>query len=373
MKYRLRTLLSFLCALLLAASAQAETLSMNGTVTAAATREVYAPIGGTVAHVAVEAGQSVATDDVLLTLQTTKVYAEEDGTVTGVFGQPGDDAESVAERYGAVLYIEGDVLFTVSASTDNAYNATENKLVHVGETVYLECRSNSDRVGVGVISAIEGTSYTVRVQEGVLMPGDSVNVYRSADYANSAKLGRGTVSRVNPTAVTGSGGIVRLAVTDGQQVKRGDLLLETLTGSFDGLYMSGVDFLAEEAGVVKTIQPQQGDTVQKDSVIAVLYPQGSMRVEAFVPEDSRGQLRVGLPVTVELATDETKVYPGVISMLSYLAEDSGSQDGGVTYKVLVDFDPDEAVHYGMNVVVSTVEEAENDASQAPVEAGRPNA
>ena len=48
-------------------------------------------------------------------------------------------------------------------------------------------------------------------------------------------------------------------------------------------------------------------------------------------------------------------------------------DFGVTYKVLVDFDPDEAVHYGMNVVVSTVEEAENDAAQAPVEAGQPHA
>lgn len=373
MKYRLRTFLSFLlCALLFLSCAQAETLTMSGTVTAAATREIYAPIGGTVAHVAVEAGQSVAADDVLLTLQTTKVYAEEDGTVTGVFGQPGDDADSVAERYGAVLYMEGSVLYTVSASTENAYNATENKLVHVGETVYLQCRSNSDRVGVGVISAIEGTSYTIRVSEGVLMPGDSVNVFRSVDYANSAKIGRGSVSRVNPTAVTGSGAIVRIAVTDGQQVKRGDLLLETLTGSFDGLYMSGVDFLAEEAGVVKTIQPQQGDTVQKGSVVAVLYPQGSMRVEASVSEDSRGQLRVGQPVMVELSTDETKVYPGTIAMLSYLAEESAGQDSGVTYKVLVDFTPDEAVHYGMNVVVSTVEEGEADAADSP-SAEQPNA
>lgn len=372
MKYRLRIVLPFLlCFTLFFSAAQADTLTMSGTVTAAQTREVYAPIGGTVDHVAVEAGQSVAADDVLLTLQTTKVYAEEDGTVTGVFGQPGDDAESVAERYGAVLYIEGDVLFTVSASTDSAYNATENKLVHVGETVYLECRSNSDRVGVGVISAIEGTSYTVRVNEGVLMPGDSVNVYRSAEYTNSTKIGRGTVSRVNPTAVTGSGGIVRIAVADGQQVKRGDLLMETLTGSFDGLYMSGVDFLAEETGVIKTVQAQQGDTVQKGSVIAVIYPQGSMRVEASVPEDSRGQLRVGQSVTVELATDETKVYPGTVAMLSYLAEDGG-QDSGVTYKVLVDFTPDEAVHYGMNVVVATVEEAETDAAQAPDDAGQPN-
>ena len=41
----------------------------------------------------------------LYSYQTEKTYAAEDGKVTGVFAQAGDDAETVSEKYGADLYI----------------------------------------------------------------------------------------------------------------------------------------------------------------------------------------------------------------------------------------------------------------------------
>ena len=120
------------CALL-AQGALAETISFTGTVTAKSTSEIYAPIGGTVESVHAVAGQQVRAGDVLATLATTKVYAPEDGVITGLFAQAGDSAEAVAQRYGAVLYIEGESVYTISASTENAYNTTANKFVHVGE------------------------------------------------------------------------------------------------------------------------------------------------------------------------------------------------------------------------------------------------
>ena len=95
-----------LTAALAASAACAESISFTGQVTAKTTREVYAPIGGMVESVLVQEGERIGPDDVLATLTTTKVYAAEDGTVTGVFGQPGDATETVAERYGAVLYVE---------------------------------------------------------------------------------------------------------------------------------------------------------------------------------------------------------------------------------------------------------------------------
>ena len=361
MKTRIVTALCLLCSLsMLCACALADSLTLTGTVSAGRTIEVYAPIGGTVASVAVEVGQEVGTDDVLYALKTTKVYADEDGTVTGIFGEPGDSASTVAERYGAVMYLEGNSVYSVSASTDNAYNTTDTKFVHVGETVYLKCRSNADRTGVGTITGIEGTSYTIKVSSGTFIPGDSVDVYRDSAYTTTRRIGRGTVSRVSPTAVTGSGSIVRFAVQDGYKVHRGDLLLETLDGTFDGYYMSGTDILAGSAGTVGSLNASQGSNIQGGSVVAVIYPRDGMRVEATVPEDSRSGIKAGDKVLIELEADESKTYDGVVTMVSSLAE-TGSAE--TSYRVLVSFTPDQDVSFGMSVVITTLdmedEEAEN--------------
>lgn len=379
------TLAVLVCMALLLSAALADSLSLSGTVTAGETAPVYAPIGGTVGEVKVVEGQQVKAGDVLYSMKTEKVYAEEDGTVTGIFGQPGDSASTVAERYGAVLYLEGNSAFSVSASTENAYNSTETKFVHVGETVYLLCRSSSARNGIGIITAVSGTSYTVQVDSGTFIPGDSVDVYRDEKYTAAQKIGRGTVSRVDPTAVSASGSIVRIAVADGAQVKRGDLLLETLDGSFDGLYMSGTEIAAEKAGVVGSLGVSRGGSVQKDSIAAEIYLLDSMKVEAYVPEDSRNLIHEGDIVTIELEADESKTYQGTVTLVSSVAEGSstgsstgsvsavggssaGSSSGSseVTYRVLVDFVPDEAVKVGMSVVISTANDEEQEETEEPV-------
>ena len=64
----------------------------------------------------------------LYSYQTEKTYAAEDGKVTGVFAQAGDDAETVSEKYGADLYIVGSTTYTINASTSKAYSAVEPSL-----------------------------------------------------------------------------------------------------------------------------------------------------------------------------------------------------------------------------------------------------
>lgn len=359
---KLSLLLALALALCLTAGALADAVTMDGTVAASDTFEVYAPIGGTVAKVSAEVGQEVGANDVLLTLKTTKVYAEEAGRITGVFGQPGDAADTVATRYGAVMYIEGEAAFTVSASTESAYNNASTKYVHVGEKVYLECRSNKSRSGEGTITGVEGISYTVEVSKGSFIPGDSVDIFRDSDHTNNQKVGRGTVARRNPTAVKGSGSIVRINVQDGDTVQRGDVLFETLDGTFDGLYMSGENLVAGDSGIVETIKAEQGGTVQKGGMIAVLYKRESMRVEAQVPEDSLNDIAVGDRVMIELEADESKTFEGTVTMISGIATASQGE-GEVTYKVLIDFTPDTTVRYGMSVVVTTVE-AEEESAEA---------
>lgn len=346
-------------ALLLSPAALADSITFTGTVAASKTHEVYAPIGGKVLTVSGDVGDKVTADTVLVALSTTKVYAEEDGTVTGVFGQPGDSAETISGLYGSVVSIEGQSVYSIAASTTNAYNTTATKFVHVGESVYLSCYSDGSHTGTGVITAIEGTDYTVRVTSGEFLVGETVNVYRGESATSTKRIGRGTLNRTSPTAVTGSGSIVSIAVSAGDTVRRGDLLFETLDGSFDGLYMSGSEITAGINGIISQLNILQGSTVQKDEVVAVLYPEGAMRIEASVDEANLASVHVGDPVSVELIwnQDEEVTYPGTISGISAIADSSESQGGetesAVTYTVYIDFTPDENTRYGMSAIVTT--------------------
>lgn len=346
-------------ALLLSPAALADSITFTGTVTASETYEVYAPIGGKVQAVTGDVGDHVDADTVLVELSTTKVYAEENGTVTGVFGQPGDSAETISSLYGAVVSIEGGSVYSIAASTTNAYNTTATKFVHVGENVYLSCYSDGSHTGTGVITAIEGTSYTVRVTSGEFLVGETVNVYRGESAVSTKRIGRGTLNRTSPTAMTGSGSIVSIAVQPGDTVQRGDLLFETLDGAFDGLYMSGNAITAGISGTINQLNATQGSAVQKDDVVAVLYPDGAMRIEASVEEANLSSIHVGDPVSVELIwnQDEDVAYPGTITGISAIADSAEAQGGetesAVTYTVYIGFTPDENTRYGMSAVVTT--------------------
>ena len=367
MKFRSKQILISLLtvAALLVPCALAESITFTGTVAASETHEVYAPIGGTVETVNGASGQKVKADDVIVQLSTNKVYAEEAGTVTGVFGQPGDSAETVAQKFGAVMYIEGESVYSIDASTDNAYNSTATKFVHVGEEVYLSCYSDGTHTGTGVIMAIQGTDYTVRVTSGEFLIGETVNVYRGESATSTKRIGRGTLNRTSPTAVSGTGSIVSFAVKSGDTVKRGDLLFETLEGSFDGLYMSGSEITAGVDGTISQVSAQQGGAIQKDSVVAVIYPDNAMRIEAQIEEANLASIAVGDPVSIELIwnQDEGVSYSGNIAMISAISGsssgDSMESESAVTYNVYVDFIPDENTRYGMSAVVTTlIEEIE---------------
>ena len=336
--------------LMAAGTVQAETLSLNGTVKAGVTIPVYAPIGGTVDAVSVEAGMHVAAGETLFSYLTEKTYASEDGTVTGVFVKAGDDAETITEKYGADLYIEGAALYTVSANSSKAYSAVETSLVHTGEKVYILCRTDANRKGSGIITAIDGTSYTVMVTEGSFIPGDSITVYRDEACTDKLRIGRGSIARVNPTAVNGTGAIVNVAVKDGDQVKHGDLLLETLSGTFEGYEMTGTAVTAAEEGVVVSVSAEVGATVSKGDVVAQIAPLSGMRVEATISADDRKALKAGDKVTIELESDDSITYEGTVRYITETPEEDTEE---VSYRAVIDFTPDENVYFGMTVAVTS--------------------
>lgn len=355
MKIMKRVAMTVMALMLVLGTAGADTLSLNGTVEAGVTVPVYAPIGGTVDTVSVEQGMRVSAGETLFSYRTEKTYASEDGTVAGVFAKAGDDAEKVTEKYGADLYIEGTTIYSVSASISKAYNAAETTIVHTGETVYLVCRTDAKRFGTGVITAVDGSNYTVLVTEGNFIVGDSVTLFRDSAYTEKLRIGRGNIARVNPTAVTGTGAVVSVAVKDGDAVKRGDLLMETLSGTFEGYEMTGTSVKAEEEGVIVSVAAEAGAAVNKGDIVIQMAPVSGMRVEAAVTADDRQALKAGDKVLIELEADESISYEGTVRYIAEMPEE-GTEE--VTYKAVIDFTPDGNVYFGMPVVVTTPEAAE---------------
>lgn len=332
------------------ASADAE-LSYDGVVVAGETIPVTASFGGRVTGLRLRKGDSISRGDVIAEIATTLNYAPLEGTVTGVYAAEGDDAESIAARYGAVLYIEPTNRYTIEATTEKAYNSSENKYIHLGEKVYLSCTADGTHQGTGIVSALTDTGYNVEVTGGDFYMGETVGIYRKADYSASSRIGRGTVSRTAPVPVKGAGSVLKLHVENGDFVERGELLFETVDGVLDGLFATDCHVLSPVDGVVASVDAASGATIGKGDSLIKLYPTDSMQVEFEVPEADLAEIREGEKVDIEFLWDseETMNYSGVISSISHLS-DEDSKDRTV-YKAYVVFQPDEQVRLGMSVIV----------------------
>ena len=177
MKKTFALLLSLMLVLCCTAGMAAEN-EIDGSVVSLQTRTVRAEAYGRVADVLVQPGQPVRAGDVLVTLETTKTYARESGTVH-LFGSTGDTGEMLESRYGAVAYLEPDAAMRITdASSKYAVDTEENKTMHPGETVNLVAVVDANRTGTGFVTAVSGNTYTVEDVRGNLEQNEKVTIYR---------------------------------------------------------------------------------------------------------------------------------------------------------------------------------------------------
>ncbi len=330
------------------AFAEAALPAMDGVVQAGRTVTVTAPFGGAVEDYTVKAGDVLEKGAALFTLTTTKVYAPCAGVVAGLRARPGDDAAFVESRYGALMYIEPDNALTVSTNTAYAYNAIENKTIHVGEMVYLQNRTDKDLTGYGYVTKVDGKNYTVEIFEGTLGLDEGVAIFRSANFDADSKIGSGTTARTASVSITGSGSVLTAHVAEGQRVERGDLLFEMVTGTLPGLTSTGSAAAAQEAGIVATIDVKPGATVSAGQAMATMYPLDGLTVAVKVSEMDLPLVRVGAKARVELLGYRDQPIEGVVDSISALSDASGAD---AVYTAYVSFAPNDLVRVGMNAYV----------------------
>ena len=333
--------------------AQAEIeLSYEGVVVAGETVPVTAAFGGRLSNMKLRKGDLVTKGDVIAEIATTLNYAPLEGTVTGIYAEEGDDAEAIATRYGAVLYIEPTNRYTIKATTEKAYNKSENKYIHLGEKVFLSCTADGTHQGTGMVAGLTDEGYTVEVTGGEFYMGETVGIYRQPNFAAESRIGRGAVGRTSPVAVKGAGSVLRLHVENGDFVERGELLFETVDGLLDGLYAPDGRVTAPATGVIASVDTASGESVTKGATVVKIYPTASMQIELSIPEEDLFDLFEGEGVDIEFYwdNDESMNYEGVITSISHLSEESTDAKTS-TYKAYVTFQPDERVRLGMSVIV----------------------
>ena len=349
-------------------------VTFQGTVVSSKTISVNAPFGGLVDAIDLRKGDPVRIGDPVATIRTTKVFAEMDGTVSGIFAREGDQTEGITERYGAVMYIEPVNRYVVSATTEKAYNSSETRYIHIGERVYLACTKDGTHVGTAVVTNIGGesssgsssgesssgssanyTSYKLEVTSGDFYMGETVGIYRDSAHSSNMRIGRGTIQQNSAVAVKGTGSVLKMHVQVGDTVERGEVLFETVEGVLDGLYAMDNVIYAPMNGIVATVEATQGSAVEKNGKLITIYPEEALQIAVKVSELDLKEIHEGDRVSIEFEwdMDGTRQVPGVVSSISRVGEERTDKNSDAEYTAYVDFAPDDTVRLDMTVSVYT--------------------
>lgn len=322
MKKMFAALLALMLALPVFAAAEA--LRLDGTIEAVKVRTILAPYSGRVGDYDVRVGDEIAEGGTLFEIAAEPVYAEFDGMVTGVFAMPGDSAAYVQDRYGAALYMERDILYRASCTGKGAASENEYKIVHAGETVYIQSDANNARTGEAIVTSVEGSSFTIEVTSfDDLRVNEGVEVYRDDRYLGSTKIGEGRVKRIDPIAVNAEGYIRSMYVEAGQQVARGDLLFEVVPDRIDGLTGSDGRVAMPADGVVLSIAAQSGARIEKDAPMATYCEKQDMQLVCEIGEEDLAMVEPGMEVTVSLDAYEGLTIEGTVVRVSAAGSEQG--------------------------------------------------
>jgi len=326
----MKRIISIALALLMtAAPALAEVFT--GTIVARSTTAIAADAGGIIDELFVQPGSVVKEGEVIARLRTTKVFANQNGTVARIHAKEGKENE------GTVLEIVPVSRYTIHCTSDEAYDSISSNLVHCGETLYMKCTTNGTHQGRGRVYSIDNATYMVEATGGEFYIGETVYLYRNAEYAYKQLVGTGTVVSGATEPYESEGRITAIHVSEGEYVEKGELLYEVIDGE-------GVEIVVPTDGIITACDVNSGAIVEDDQIIANLVPYDEICVAVQVDEDQIGQISTGDSAAMTYSCyGEERLIPGIVMAIS-----GTKQDESYTAYVLSEEVP---VQLGMTVEV----------------------
>ena len=252
--------------------------SWNGSVAALETAYVTAPADGIAETLKLETGATVTEGETVGSVRAEKVFAPFDGTVTVLDAAEGDEVN------GVVLEISPVSLYTVSCTVTGAAETPENALIHIGETVYIRCMADRTHWAEAVVVSVSGAEWTAETVAGELYVGEAVYLYRNEDCQAPSRIGKGTVTALDPLTVAAEGVIRQLRVNSGDKVERGQLLF-TVSSSKEN------DIILPASGIVTDVKISAGEQVKEGQEVAEIAVSCGIRIS--VTADESGMFREG--------------------------------------------------------------------------------
>lgn len=290
-------------------------ITANGVVESQNVYEITAPYSGVLLPFDVDNGDWVEAGEPLFTLDTVKVYAPAAGTVQAIFAAEGELCEDAISQYGMIACIEKSLPQMIEASTSGAYNDEENRLIHVGETVYFQQSNDKDNEGEGRVIYVNSGDYNVELTKGDFENGDSVKLYRDEKMGTKTCIGSGTIRRAADVNVVGSGRVLRCAVKEGQRVAKGQLLFELAAQDAED-NVTSADVAAPEKGTLELNQTYGGQQVYKGMVLAKVHSLDAMNVVAEVDEMDLDRVHVGDSLTIVFDRYPNEQVSGTVTQIA---------------------------------------------------------
>ena len=285
----------------LAEEAQA---TANGVVESSRITYVTAPFSGVLTPFDWETGDRVGAEDELFSVETTKVFSPVNGTVRALFAGEGEHAEDAMMLYGMLASIEKEHCFLINADTDGAYNDSENRRVHAGETVYFQQTNDKDNKGMGRIISVNDEDYVIELLKGDFEDEDDVKIYRDEGMGTKNCIGTGEVAWAADVSVGGSGYVVRCAVEEGDRVQAGDLLFEMIAQDAESGVRSAA--IASPASGALEIVVSPGMQVCKGQMLAKVHDLEKLCVVASVDEMDLDSVQEGGSLTLAFTAIRTR-------------------------------------------------------------------
>lgn len=311
------------------------------------TYDVVAPFAGVLQPFTWERGDEVTAQDTLFVLDTVKVYAPESGKVQGMFVQEGDLCEDAIAQYGMIAGIEKTEPMVVEASTRGRYSSDENKIIHLGDTVYIEETNDTDNVGEGRIVTLNGDDFTIELIAGEFEMDDDVKLYRDEKMGSKTCIGTGKMVRSRDVQVTGSGRVLKSYYSQGQTIRKGQLMFELISAEADPA-VTGAQVSAGHDGVLDAPLVTSGQQVYKGQALVTVHDMSALQVVAEVDEMDLGKVHVGDSIPIIFDRYPSSQVTGTVRSISKMGRE---KQNATYYDVKISFTTSVEVLPGMNATV----------------------
>jgi len=302
-----KTISAVLVLLMICVPAMAEVFT--GTTVARSTMNITAQAGGIIDELYVQPGSVVKEGEVIARLRTTKVFATQNGTVAHIQATEGKDAD------GTVLEIAPISRYTIHCTSDSAYDSISSNLVHCGETLYMKCTTNGTHQGSGRVYSIDGSTYMLEATGGEFYVGETVYLYRDAEYAYKHLVGTGTVVSSTTEVYESEGRIAAIHVSEGEYVEKGELLYEVSDGE-------DIEIIAPIDGIIASCNAGNGTVVEDGQIVVNLVSYDEICISVQVEEDQIGKISVGdSAALIYSCYGDERLIPGTVIETSNVAQD----------------------------------------------------